>query len=374
MVPPPFVRPRRAAADAQRQGRPRALPAPAAAAGSRPPSYVAPRDRDRGARSPRSGAEVLRLDRVGVARQLLRPRRPLAAGPAHRSCGPTTRALSLEPNSIFRYQTIAELAQGRVLRAIRREAARVDRAAGWTGQARATDRRAARCLGHLPAEPRGLRRLRPVDRTAAAGGPRRRGPARGGAAPGPAPRGAADHVRCDRRPPGRAPDVDVALPVVDVSDRPASRSARSGSPRSWTRELTIHYDLVSGPLFRATLIRSAAEEHTLVLSAHHLVCDGTSFGVMQRDLGIIYSALVHGRIRAARAATQYSEYVAWRADQARHRSPTGSGCTPSRRCQLDLPADRARPPVQSFEYGTDRSPSDAELFAAVKAAGRRARA
>ena len=48
------------------------------------------------------------------------------------------------------------------------------------------------------------------------------------------------------------------------------------------------FALESGPLFRAELVRLAADAHVLLLCAHHLVCDGWSWWVIVRELGALY--------------------------------------------------------------------------------------
>ncbi len=45
-------------------------------------------------------------------------------------------------------------------------------------------------------------------------------------------------------------------------------------------EAKTPFDLVNGPLIRAQLVRFAADDHALVLTAHHIVCDGWSFNVI----------------------------------------------------------------------------------------------
>ncbi|MEO8732814.1 MAG: condensation domain-containing protein, partial [Flavobacteriales bacterium] len=41
-------------------------------------------------------------------------------------------------------------------------------------------------------------------------------------------------------------------------------------------DMTMTFDLQKGPLFRSQLIRIAADQHLLRLSAHHVICDGWS--------------------------------------------------------------------------------------------------
>jgi hypothetical protein len=44
------------------------------------------------------------------------------------------------------------------------------------------------------------------------------------------------------------------------------------------------FSLEHGPLFRAVLFRLADDEHELVMSAHHVVCDGWSWAVITEQL------------------------------------------------------------------------------------------
>jgi amino acid adenylation domain-containing protein len=99
------------------------------------------------------------------------------------------------------------------------------------------------------------------------------------------------------------------------------------------------FDLTRGPLFRATLIRTADDEHVLAVTVHHIVCDAWSFDILLRDLFVLYAspasslapapqflALCHGApAPAARAVTElpivpdYAEPVVPSFEGARHR-------------------------------------------------------
>ncbi len=60
------------------------------------------------------------------------------------------------------------------------------------------------------------------------------------------------------------------------------------------------FDLSSGPLIRAKLIRMSEDEHVLMVNMHHIVSDGWSMEVMVRELAQLYEALQPGaRIAAA---------------------------------------------------------------------------
>src|SRR5262245_11356959 len=50
------------------------------------------------------------------------------------------------------------------------------------------------------------------------------------------------------------------------------------------------FNLSTGPLVRAHLLRLSTEEHILLLSMHHIVSDGWSLGVLIREVAALYEA------------------------------------------------------------------------------------
>ena len=90
-------------------------------------------------------------------------------------------------------------------------------------------------------------------------------------------------------------------PMKDLSSLPAEERAREVAGII-LREGEEPFDLANGPLFRAQLLRTGADEHRLVFTAHHIVCDGWSSGLLLRDLGALYSAERNGVSAALPAA------------------------------------------------------------------------
>ena len=113
------------------------------------------------------------------------------------------------------------------------------------------------------------------------------------------------------------------------------------------------FNLEQGPLFRAALYRLSPIDHVLVLSAHHAICDGWSWGVISQDLGALYAEQI-GAGPALEPAAQYSDYAAWEVQEANSPemdahigywlSRYSGGSLPV----LELPLDRPRPPVRTF--------------------------
>jgi len=119
------------------------------------------------------------------------------------------------------------------------------------------------------------------------------------------------------------------------------------------------FDLATGPLLRARLFRLGADEHVFVLNMHHIVSDGWSHDLIERDLGELYAAALDGRAaRLPELAIQYADYAVWQRDwlsgevleqQLAYWRAQLAGLPP-----LKLPTDFARPAVQSFRGAAER--------------------
>ncbi|WP_240197409.1 amino acid adenylation domain-containing protein, partial [Nonomuraea lactucae] len=77
-----------------------------------------------------------------------------------------------------------------------------------------------------------------------------------------------------------APPGEVPLPVEDVTEPRLAEHLEAEARRT--------FDLESGPLWRARLLRLSAGEHVLAITAHHLVFDGWSQSVLYEDIGAAY--------------------------------------------------------------------------------------
>ena len=153
-----------------------------------------------------------------------------------------------------------------------------------------------------------------------------------------------------------APYTGFTLPVDDLSALvPSAREAEIR--RRTERAATFVFDLWTGPLFRAKLLRLGADGHVLLLSTHHIVCDGWSMGVLFRDLWTLYDAFRAGREPSLPALPiQYADYAAWQRAQWPGQAHAKQMAYWKERLTgapalLALPTDRPRPPVQTFRGG-----------------------
>ena len=171
----------------------------------------------------------------------------------------------------------------------------------------------------------------------------------------------------------------VPLPVVDLSQLPADeRNARMHA----LAELELHepFDLGSGRLIRASLLRLGPEEHVLILVLHHITSDGWSMQVLLRELAALYAAYARGGSSPLpELPIQYADYARWQRSyfqgpvldrELAHWQQELEGA-PS---VLELPADRPRPAVQTYAGAQHSSLLPPDLVAALTALARREKA
>src|SRR3546814_257740 len=82
--------------------------------------------------------------------------------------------------------------------------------------------------------------------------------------------------------------VQLALPTfgyskLDDAEREAAIAERL------RLAVETRFALQHDRLFRAELLRLGADDHLLVLTAHHIVCDGWSWWVLTRELAALYA-------------------------------------------------------------------------------------
>jgi amino acid adenylation domain-containing protein len=140
----------------------------------------------------------------------------------------------------------------------------------------------------------------------------------------------------------------IRLPVIEASGHtPASLSEQ-------LREFVLQpFDLETGPLLRARLYRLGADEHVLAVIVHHIVADGWSLQLALQELLQLYRQpapalpdLTIGFFDYAVWQRQWIEAGGLQASRD-YWLQRLSGELP----MLQLPTDRPRPTVQSFQGG-----------------------
>jgi aspartate racemase len=101
------------------------------------------------------------------------------------------------------------------------------------------------------------------------------------------------------------------MPVIDLThldetEREAEVHRRLG------HEARRTFDLARGAVIRAALFRLQDDEHILLLAMHHIVTDGWSVSILQRELVSLYEAFSNGKPSPLpELPIQYADYAVW---------------------------------------------------------------
>ena len=172
-----------------------------------------------------------------------------------------------------------------------------------------------------------------------------------------------------------AEQLTLKMPVVDLQTFQAEeREAKV--MRLATEEARRPFDLETGPLVRARLLRLNAEEWVLIFTMHHIISDGWSMGVLVNEMAALYKSYIEDQPSPlAELPVQYADFAEWQREwltkgnlerQLQYWKQQLGGELPV----LELPADRVRPPRQSFRGAVQRFALSEELSAAIKNLGR----
>ena len=155
------------------------------------------------------------------------------------------------------------------------------------------------------------------------------------------------------------PCLSVNLPVIDVR----------GLPEAEVQQIIIFearkpFDLSNGPLLRTTLLRLDSESYVLILVMHHIITDGWSMGVFFQELSTFYQDAISTDTRGGDVAcnvstrlpelpVQYPDFAVWQRQyltgevlekQLNYWKQQLASTPPL----LELPTDKLRPPIQTY--------------------------
>lgn len=156
-----------------------------------------------------------------------------------------------------------------------------------------------------------------------------------------------------------AAPMPATITLIDLCS--ISRDRRESEVRRLaTVEAEWRFALDRLPLFRFTLLRLDISEHVLIFSAHHIIFDGWSVGIIYEELFRLYQAYCEGRSsRLPSLPLQYADYAVWQRDRLAGNALDGELSywkTRLKDCStaIELATDRPRPPVRSVEGTRER--------------------
>ncbi|MGB7708829.1 MAG: amino acid adenylation domain-containing protein [Microcoleus sp.] len=168
--------------------------------------------------------------------------------------------------------------------------------------------------------------------------------------------------------------IEIDIPLIDLSIL-GDRESKLADLRR--QEVSQPFNLVRGPLFRNKIIKLQEQEYIVILTGHHIICDGWSWGILLPDLGAIYSARQQGLAANIPQPESFTEYAILQSEQAtspevidaeKYWLEQFSGTIPV----LDLPTDRARPPLRTYQGAREDWELNPALVANLKRQGKKA--
>ncbi|MCX5389115.1 non-ribosomal peptide synthase/polyketide synthase [Streptomyces sp. NBC_00094] len=160
-----------------------------------------------------------------------------------------------------------------------------------------------------------------------------------------------------------------ALPVVELDESRLAERLANTARRG--------FDLAAEPPVRAELYALAPDRHVLLVVVHHIAADGWSMGPLSGDLATAYAARCRGEEpQWSPLPVQYADYTRWQRDllgdaadpeslfarQLAYWKDELAGIPQ----QVQLPADRPRPPVASQQGDRVVVRLDPELHQALR--------
>jgi amino acid adenylation domain-containing protein len=109
-------------------------------------------------------------------------------------------------------------------------------------------------------------------------------------------------------------EVQLPCALLDWTSRPAQEHEAS-----FTELLRLDrakgFVLTQAPVMRLAIVRLAADRHALLWTFHHLILDGWSCALVQREVGDSYAAAPRGRSVSVAPARPHADYVRWQREQ-----------------------------------------------------------
>ncbi|MEM9247226.1 MAG: amino acid adenylation domain-containing protein [Pseudomonadota bacterium] len=167
------------------------------------------------------------------------------------------------------------------------------------------------------------------------------------------------------------PEVEIDLRYHDLATEPDPNAKRA---EILENEGASPLPLTEGVPFRIVLLRVAEARHILVLTVHHIACDGWSFGTLLRELGQLYAARAAQRLPTLPPAPSFAAHA--RAQATRVPDAEALRWWKGRLSDApplpELPVDHPRTGERRFRGGTVVATLPADVIAGARATGARA--
>jgi amino acid adenylation domain-containing protein len=171
------------------------------------------------------------------------------------------------------------------------------------------------------------------------------------------------------------PRLQLEMPIEDLTH--IAPDAQASELSRWAQaERAIPFRLTEGPLVRVHFLKLSDTDYGLLLTFHHIIYDGWSAGVFFRELNQLYQAYVQGQSLALpELVIQYADYATWQKEWLQGDALTQEMTFWKEHLTgapglLEVPGDRPRPAVQTFQGGREEFAFTLAQTEAIDALGR----
>jgi amino acid adenylation domain-containing protein len=170
-----------------------------------------------------------------------------------------------------------------------------------------------------------------------------------------------------------AKKVEFQSPIVDLSNL-SNEEREIEIDRHQQQAVSQVFDLKHGPLFSIEILKLDDNEHIAILTVHHIICDGWSYGILIGELAQIYSALNTGTAIELEPVEYLSEYAFLEQEKSSSSETIATEAYWVEKFTnlppiLDLPVDYPHPPIRTFDSACEDYLLRADLVRDLKQLG-----
>jgi amino acid adenylation domain-containing protein len=152
------------------------------------------------------------------------------------------------------------------------------------------------------------------------------------------------------------PRFEFEFPIVDIVGLPEAEKLAKAT-NLIAEESIRPFDLVKGPLLRVIFLRLDEINHIAIFALHHIICDGWSMKILNKELTTLCTAFSNGLPSPlADLPIQYPDFAVWQRSSLNRKALRTQLDYWKRRLTgvsgiLELPTNRSRPAVQTMRAG-----------------------
>ena len=167
--------------------------------------------------------------------------------------------------------------------------------------------------------------------------------------------------------------LSIGINKLNLSN--LDKEAQNEAFENYKNEDTNHiFDLVNGPLIKVGLISFSDVKHSLIITVHHIICDGWSVGIILQELGKIYSALVENKTPLLEESTSFSafaneEQLFSNSNEYKEIEKYWINLYKESIPEVSLPTDNPRPSPRTYDGARADFKLDSELSLSLKKTG-----